>query len=130
MAGYEATARIVSSLSFAASFYLALVRIRAVPDLSGKTDIHERTGILLTATSLGFGVGMLYEVGAWAPNGLFDARPFTFDELIAHMTISFSASVGGGGTLLSLGPARLARRAASPPRRCVKPPRWPSAART
>jgi hypothetical protein len=51
VAGYEVTARIVASLSIAAMLYLLLVRIRAVPDLSGKTDIHERTGILLTATS-------------------------------------------------------------------------------
>jgi hypothetical protein len=100
VAGYEVTARIVASLSIAAMLYLLLVRIRAVPDLSGKTDIHERTGILLTATSLGFGVGMLYEVGAWASNGLFDARPFTFGELIAHMTIAFAASAAGAALLV------------------------------
>ena len=35
--GYEVTARIVASLSIAAMLYLLLVRIRAVPDLSGKT---------------------------------------------------------------------------------------------
>jgi hypothetical protein len=93
--GYELVARIVASLSIAAMLYLVLIRIRAVPDLSGRTDIHERTGILLTATSLGFGVGMLYEIGAWASNGLLDARPFTFDELIAHMAISFAASAAG-----------------------------------
>lgn len=51
--------------------------------------------MLLTATSLGFGVGMLYEVGAWAANGLFDAEPLTFDQLIASMSISFFASLAG-----------------------------------
>src|SRR4051812_24895918 len=80
VAGYELVARAIGSLSMAALRYLLLVRLRAVPDLSGKTDIHERTGIFLTATSLGFGVGMLYEVGAWASNGLFDASPYTFGE--------------------------------------------------
>jgi diacylglycerol kinase family enzyme len=95
VAGYELVARVVASLSIAAALYLLLVRSRAVPDLSARTDIHERTGILLTATSLGFGVGMLYEIGAWASNGLFDARSFTFGELIAHMGISFAASAAG-----------------------------------
>jgi hypothetical protein len=98
--GYEVTARIVASLSIAAMLYLLLVRIRAVPDLSDKSDIHERTGMLLTATSLGFGVAMLYEIGAWASNGLFDARPFTFDELIAHMAIAFVASAAGAAMLV------------------------------
>ena len=56
--------------------------------------------MLLLATSLGFGVGMLYEVGAWASNGLFDAEPFTFDELIAHMAIDFAASAAGAALLV------------------------------
>jgi hypothetical protein len=98
--GYELTARIVASLSIAVMLYLLLVRIRAVPDLSDKSDIHERTGIALTATSLGFGVGMLYEIGAWASNGLFDAQPFTFDQLIAHMAIAFAASAAGAELLV------------------------------
>ena len=98
--GYELTARVVASLSIAAMLYLLLVRIRAVPDLSGKTDIHERTGMALTATSLGFGVGMLYEIGAWASNGLFDAQPFTFDQLIGHMAVAFVASAAGAALLV------------------------------
>jgi hypothetical protein len=98
--GFEVAARIVASFSIAAMLYLLLVRIRAVPDLTGKSDIHERTGILLTATSLGFGVGMLYEIGAWASNGLFDAQPFTFDQLIAHMAIDFVASAAGATLLV------------------------------
>ena len=98
--GYEVTARVVASLSIAVMLYLLLVRVRAVPDLAGRTDIHERTGILLTATSLGFGVGMLYEVGAWASNGLFDAQAYTFDELIAHMAIDFAASAAGAALLV------------------------------
>jgi hypothetical protein len=98
--GYEVTARVVASLSIAAMLYLVLVRIRAVPDLSGRSDIHERTGILLTATSLGFGVGMLYEIGAWASNGLFDAQAFSFDDLIAHMAIDFVASAAGATLLV------------------------------
>jgi hypothetical protein len=100
VAGYELTARIVASLSIAAMLYLVLVRVRAVPDLSDKSDIHERTAIALTATSLGFGVGTLYEIGAWASNGLFDARPFTFGELIAHMAIGFAASAAGAALLV------------------------------
>jgi hypothetical protein len=104
--GYEVTARVVASASIAAMLYLLLVRFRAVPDLSGKSDIHERTGILLTATSLGFGVGMLYEVGAWASNSLFDARAFTFDELIAHMAIDFVASAAGAALLVFWNRAR------------------------
>jgi hypothetical protein len=98
--GYEVTARVVTSLSIAVMLYLLLVRIRAVPDLSGKSDIHERTGMLLLATALGFGVGMLYEIGAWASNGLFDAESFTFDELIAHMAIDFAASAAGAALLV------------------------------
>ena len=98
--GYEVAARVVASLSIAVMLYLLLVRIRAVPDLSGKTDIHERTGMLLLATALGFGVGMLYEIGAWASNGLFDAESFTFDELIAHMAIGFAASAAGAALLV------------------------------
>jgi hypothetical protein len=100
VAGYEVVARVVASFSIAAMLYLILVRVRAVPDLYGKSDIHERTGIALTATSLGFGVGMLYEVGAWASNGLFDARSFTFDELIGHMTIDLVASAAGAALLV------------------------------
>jgi hypothetical protein len=98
--GYEIAARIVTSLAIAAMLYLVLVRIRAVPDLTGRTDIHERTGIMLTATSLGFGVGMLYEVGAWASNGLFDAVPFTFDQLIGHMSVDLAASAAGAALLV------------------------------
>jgi hypothetical protein len=98
--GYEIAARILSSAAFAAGFYLVLVRVRAVPDLQDKTDLHERTGMLLTATSLGFGVGMLYEIGAWAANGLFDAESLTFDELIAFMAISFFASFAGAAVLV------------------------------
>jgi hypothetical protein len=98
--GYEVTARVVTSLSIAVMLYLLLVRIRVVPDLSGKTDIHERTGMLLLATALGFGAGMLYEIGAWASNGLFDAESFTFDELIAHMAIDFAASAAGAVLLV------------------------------
>jgi len=98
--GYELAARIVASLSIAAMLYLLLVRIRAVPDLAQHTDIHERTGILLTATSLGFGIGALYEVGAWASNGLFDGRAFTFEELIAHLAIDLAASAAGAALLV------------------------------
>ena len=98
--GYEVAARVLSSLSIAVLLYLLLVRFRAVPDLSGKSDIHERTGILLTATCLGFGVGMLYEVGAWVSNGLFDARSYTFDELVGHMAIDFAASAAGAMLLV------------------------------
>ena len=104
--GYEVTARVVASASIAAMLYLLLVRFRAVPDLAGQSDIHERTGILLTATSLGFGVGMLYEVAAWASNGLFDAQAFTFDELIAHMAIDFVASAAGAALLVFWNRAR------------------------
>jgi len=93
--GYEAAARILSTAAFAAGFYLVLVRLRVVPDLQDRSDLHERTGMLLTATSLGFGTGMLYEVGAWAANDLFDAEPLTFDQLIANMSISFFASLAG-----------------------------------
>jgi hypothetical protein len=100
VAGYELVARISSSLGVAALLYLVLVRIRAVPDLTGKTDIHERTGIALAATSLGFGVAMLYEVGAWAANDLFDAGRLTFDELIAHMGVGFAASAAGAALLV------------------------------
>ena len=46
------------------------------------------------------GVGMLYEIGAWASNGLFDAKAFRFDELIAHMAISFAASAAGAVLLV------------------------------
>ena len=99
--GYEVVARVVTSLSIAVMLYLLLVRVRAVPDLSGKTDIHERTGMLLLATSLGFGAGMLYEVAAWAAHGLFDSEGFTFDQLIEHMAIDFAASAAGA-TLLVL----------------------------
>jgi hypothetical protein len=100
VAGYELVARAIGALSMAALLYLLLVRLRAVPDLSGKSDVHERTGIFLTATSLGFGVGMLYEVGAWASNGLFDTSPYTFDELIAHMAIYLVASAAGAALLV------------------------------
>ena len=100
VAGYEVAARVVSSMAVAAMLYLLLVRIRAVPDLTGNNDIHRRTGIALTATCLGFGVGALYEIGAWASNGLFDARPFTFDELIGHLTIDFVASMAGAALLV------------------------------
>jgi hypothetical protein len=97
---YEVAARVTSSLAIAAMLYLVLVRVRAVPDLTGKTDIHERTGIALTVTALGFGVGMLYEVGAWASAGLFDAEETTFDALIAHMAIAFAASAAGAALLV------------------------------
>jgi hypothetical protein len=43
---------------------------------------------------------MLYEIGAWASNGLFDASPFTFDQLIAHMTIDFLAAAAGAALLV------------------------------
>jgi len=98
--GYELAARITSSLAVAVVLYLVLVRIRAVPDLSGKSDIHERTGIALAATSLGFGVAMLYEVGAWAANDLFDAERLTFEELITHMGVGFAASALGAASLV------------------------------
>jgi hypothetical protein len=97
---YELAARVITSAAIAAMLYLLLVRVRAVPDLSVASDIHERTGILLTATCLGFGAGMLYEIGAWASNGLFDAHPFTFGELIAHMGIGLAASAAGAAVLV------------------------------
>ncbi len=98
--GYELVARVSSSFAVAVVLYLVLVRIRAVPDLSGTTDIHERTGIALAATSLGFGVAMLYEVGAWAANDLFDAERLSFDELIAHMGVGLAASAAGAALLV------------------------------
>ena len=98
--GFEVATRVLSSAALAAGLYLVLVRLRVVPDLQDKTGLHERTGMLLTATSLGFSVGMLYEIGAWAANGLFDAGPMTFDELIGSMAISFFASLAGGFLLV------------------------------
>jgi len=99
-AGYETVARAMTWMSVAALLYLLLVRVRAVPDLAGKSDIHERTGILLTATSLGFGVGMLYEIVVWATRDLLDAGATTFEELIAHMAIGFAASAVGAALLV------------------------------
>ena len=99
-AGYATATRAVTSMAVAVILYLLLVRVRAVPDLAGKSDIHERTGILLTATSLGFGVGMLYEIAAWATRDLLDARATTFEELIAHMAIGFAASAAGAALLV------------------------------
>ena len=100
VAGYEVAARIVSTLSIAILLYLLLVRIGALPDLAGTAGIHERAGIALVTTSLGFGVGILYEIGAWAANGLFDARPITFEQLIAHMGTDLLASAAAGALLV------------------------------
>lgn len=98
--GYELVARALVSGAIAAMLYLLLVRLRAVPDLAGRTDIHERTGILLTVTSLGFGVAMLYEIGAWALDGPFDAGATTFGGLIGHMAIGFGASAAAAAGLV------------------------------
>jgi hypothetical protein len=98
--GFGVVARLAGSFAVAAMLYLLLVRIRAVPDLSGRTDIHERTGILLTVTSLGFGAGMLYEVGAWVSDGLLGSQPSSFDDLIAHMALDFAASLAAGVLLV------------------------------
>jgi hypothetical protein len=102
-AGSQLAARAVASASVAALLYLGLVRLRVVPQLAGRTGIHERTGIRLTATSLGFGAGMLYEIWAWAADGVLDAGASTFEELIAHMAIVLGGSLLGAELLIAWG---------------------------
>jgi hypothetical protein len=99
--GMELAARAVASASMAAMLYLLLVRLRAVPDLSARSDLHERTGIALTATSLGFSVGMLYEIGAWATDGIFDGGASTFEGLIAAMAVDLVAAAAGAMCLVA-----------------------------
>jgi hypothetical protein len=65
--------------------YLAVVRLRLLPELSRRTTIHQSAAVALTVFSLGFSVGILYELYVY----------FATHVLSASIVVSYPTLIGG-----------------------------------
>ena len=98
LAGYGAAVHVIVSVSAACVLYLALVRLRVVPDLSERHDLHQRAAIALLATSLGFSAGIGYELYVFAADHVLGADfRVGYDDLIGRLALDvLGAAVGAG----------------------------------
>jgi hypothetical protein len=83
--GYDKLVHFLLPCAASALLYLALVRVRVVPDLAEEAGVRHRPAILLVTAALGLAMmGGLYEVYEW----------FADHALGAHLHVSYGDSIG------------------------------------
>ena len=97
--GYGAGVHLVVSAAAAAILYIALIRLRLVPDLSRRKRLHERAGIGLIGFCFGFGAGVFYELYVFLANHLLGAH-FRIDYGLFIGRLGLDAAGALAGALL------------------------------
>lgn len=101
LAGYEQGVRLVVSITAATTIYLALIRLRALPDLSHETRIRERLAIGLVGFCLGFSAGIAYELYIWFADHVLGAGVHvTHGELMRRLGLDALGALIGGLVLV------------------------------
>lgn len=95
LTGYEQAVRLIVSTAAATTIYLALIRLRALPDLAHEARIRERLSIGLVGFSLGFSAGIAYELYIWVADRVLDAG-----VRVTHSQLMARLAVDGLGALL------------------------------
>lgn len=99
--GYSVVVHVTVTASAACVLYLVLVRLRVVPDLGQRHHLHQRAAVSLVATSLGFSVGVVYEVVIFVADHVFAAGfAVTYSRLIAHLGLDFVGACGGAALMV------------------------------
>lgn len=99
--GYGAVVHLTVSASAACVLYLALIRLRVVPDLSEEHGIHQRAAIGMTATAFGFSVGIFYEIYVFVADHVLGADfAVSYDVLIGRLGLDFVGALGGAALMV------------------------------
>ncbi len=101
LTGFEQGVRLIVSMSAGPVLYLALIRLRAVPDFAQARGIRHRAAIALTGFALGYSAGILYELYVWVADHLLDANvDVSYTELIRRMTLDGAGALLGAALLV------------------------------
>lgn len=106
-------------------FYILLIRLELVPDLSDETHRRHHQGIVIVTFALGLAFGAIYEIYEWFADHLLGANLYVgYTDTIKDLTEDGIGSLAGGMLLLLWAtrgwgtvrrvPARLIERAGSP----------------
>ena len=99
--GYGAVVHLAISAPAACVLYLALVRLRIVPDLAERHDIHQHLAIAITATCFGFAAGIAYEQYVFVADHVLGASfDVTYDQLIGRLGLDFVGALGGAAVMV------------------------------
>jgi hypothetical protein len=93
--GYDGAVHTVVSAATVPVVYIALVRLRLVPDLSDRTRLHQAAGIALIGFCGGFAAGISYEVYLYALDQLTGVRSVQYDDLIRRLGLDALGALAG-----------------------------------
>ncbi len=101
--GYDKLVHFLLPAAMSALFYLALVRLRVVPDLAAETGIHERGGSLLLTCVFGLALGGgLYELYEWFADTYLGAQLYTsYGDSIGDLVDDGLGALCGGALILA-----------------------------
>jgi uncharacterized membrane protein YjdF len=82
-------------------FYILLIRLELVPDLSDETHGRHRQGIVLVTFALGLAFGAIYEIYEWFADHVLGANLYVgYTDTIKDLTEDGISSLAGGMLLL------------------------------
>jgi DMSO/TMAO reductase YedYZ heme-binding membrane subunit len=94
--GYGEAVHVLLSATAAPILVIALIRVRVFPDLSQRSGFHERGALALLAFSLGFCVGIVYELYLFtASKALGVAAAIGYPTLVRHLALDALGAVTG-----------------------------------
>ena len=103
---YESLTHLVVSAAAGPVLYLAVVRLRLLPELSRRTTIHQSAAVALAVFSLGFSVGILYELYVYfADHVLAASMVASYPTLIRRLALDAIGALAGAGLVAAWGVA-------------------------
>jgi hypothetical protein len=100
VSGYETAMHVVVSAALAPTLYIALVRLRLVPDLSTQKRLHETAAIALIGFAAGFSAGILYEISVFVGDQIAGGGDVTYPLLIRRLALDALGALGGAALLV------------------------------
>jgi uncharacterized membrane protein len=99
---YGPFVHVVVSVAAEPILYVALIRMRLVPDLFRRNRLHQQAGILLTGFCFGFCAGIFYELYVFVAQRLLDAGfAVDYPTFIARLALDALGAVIGAVLLVS-----------------------------
>ncbi len=99
---YGPVSHILVSAGAAPVLYIALIRMRLVPDLARRPRLHQRAAIGLVGFAFGFSAGILYELYVFvANNALAASFGVDYPLLIERLAVDALGALGGGALLVA-----------------------------
>lgn len=110
---FDSLTHLVVSAAAGPMLYLLVVRLRLLPELSRRATIHQSAAVALTVFSLGFSVGILYELYVYfADHALSASIPASYPTLIRRLALDVLGALAGAALVVSWGAANWPMRRA------------------